>query len=201
MSSRLKILRPGIAQISNVLSKSECSNLIRFGEFIGFQNAAVRTNNGQKMMTDLRNNERIIFTDPNLANELWNRVKQDAKYFKSTSTNNLPPIKLNDYFRIYKYSEGQRFNQHKDGKEKIDGLVSHVSVLFYLNEDDLVGGNTQFFEYVRNNKNQLERIKTLDVEPEEGSALMFWHKFFHKGDEVLSGNKYVLRSDLFYDNM
>jgi hypothetical protein len=36
------------------------------------------------------------------------------------------------------------------------------------------------------------------VVPRKGSALFFYHHLDHRGDEVTSGRKYVLRSDVMY---
>jgi len=36
------------------------------------------------------------------------------------------------------------------------------------------------------------------ITPKEGMALIFLHKLYHEGSEVLEGRKYVLRSDIMY---
>jgi hypothetical protein len=36
------------------------------------------------------------------------------------------------------------------------------------------------------------------VTPEKGMALVFYHRTMHEGERVLQGEKYILRSDLFY---
>jgi prolyl 4-hydroxylase len=189
-----KVFKNGIMTLSNVLTKNECKNLIAKGEQIGFFEASVRTNNGQQMLKSIRNNERIMFSDTELADDLFKRINPYLDEFK---VSNNSPVCLNDYFRIYKYNKGQRFNQHKDGQEKIDNMISNVSVLFYLN-DDFTGGSTSFYEYTRND-GKMQHNKFESIKPVSGSALLFWHKTFHTGDEIELGEKYVLRSDLFYN--
>ena len=59
-----------------------------------------------------------------------------------------------------------------------------LSFLIYLN-DDFQGGETEF-----------RKITT--VVPKKGMALVFMHNLRHEGKEVLSGTKYVLRTDIMY---
>ena len=191
-----RLFKNGVMTLSNVLSKNECKNLILRGEHIGFREASVRTNDGQKMLKSVRNNERVMFSDTELADDLFQRINP---YLDEFQVDDVSPVVLNDYFRIYKYNKGQRFNQHKDGQEKIDNLVSHVSVLFYLN-GNFTGGETSFYEYVRN-EGRMKHQCFESVQPEAGSALLFWHKTFHTGDELIKGEKYVLRSDLLYNDV
>ena len=191
-----KLFKNGVTTLSNVLSKNECKNLIIRGEQMGFREASVRTNNGQKMLKNIRNNERVMFTDTKLADNLFQRINP---YLDNYQVDDQKPVSLNNYFRIYKYNTGQRFNQHKDGQENIDDLVSHVSVLFYLN-DNFTGGATSFYEYVRN-EGKMKHTQFESIQPETGSTLLFWHKTFHTGDELINGEKYVLRSDLLYEKI
>jgi len=37
-----------------------------------------------------------------------------------------------------------------------------------------------------------------EVVPAEGLALFFWHAIRHKGQPVVQGRKYVLRTDVMY---
>ena len=188
-----KVFQKGVTTLTNVLSKRECQQLIVRGEEMVFREASVKTNKGQKMMKSIRNNERVMFTDVKLADNLFSRMDDHLEHLTKDGKQ---PIMLNDYFRIYKYNPGQRFNQHKDGSEDIDNMKSWVSVLFYLN-DDFTGGTTSFNHYVRKNgKTNCECF--LSLKPDTGSSLLFWHNIFHKGDEVIDGIKYVLRTDLLY---
>ena len=191
-----KLFKNNIMVLPNILSKSECKNLIIIGKQIGFKEAKVKTKDGQKMLKKIRNNERVMFTDTNLADVLFQRINP---YLDELHVNNQIPVSLNDYFRIYKYRKGQMFNQHKDGQERINNLVSHVSVLFYLN-DNFTGGSTSFYEYIREN-NKLSHKCFESIHPEKGSALLFWHNLFHTGDKIIEGEKYVLRSDLLYKEL
>ena len=63
---------------------------------------------------------------------------------------------------------------------------SLYTALVYLN-DDFEGGQTRFYEH-----------DTL-VRPTQGMALFFVHNQLHEGCEVVSGRKYVLRTDVMFD--
>lgn len=188
-----RFIDPGILTMRRVLTPQFCGEMIERGEMIGFKEASVRTRHGQKMMKTIRDNERVMFNDRNLADGLFQKITPGLEHFKIDGEE---PVCLNDYFRIYKYRPGQRFNQHKDGQEFIGGMISHVSVLFYLN-DDYTGGETGFYRYVHR-YGSLEHDTIAKVEPEVGSSLMFLHNIFHSGNKVEDGMKYVLRTDLLY---
>ena len=61
--------------VSGLLSPEECRVFIERGESIGFEKAAVRTVFGPKMRSDIRDNDRAAFTDPELAATLWERCR------------------------------------------------------------------------------------------------------------------------------
>ena len=61
--------------------------------------------------------------------------------------------------------------------------VGLLTFMVYLN-DEFEGGETT--------------IEKLDVQPEKGLALLFFHHVRHKGQPVVRGRKYVLRTDVMY---
>jgi len=92
---------------------------------------------------------------------------------------------FNEMFRIYKYSPGQQFKMHHDGSYiKNENEKSFYTFLIYLN-NDFEGGETEF-----------EHLFT--VAPKKGSALVFYHPLRHEGKTLISGQKYVLRTDVMY---
>ena len=63
--------------------------------------------------------------------------------------------------------------------------------MVYLN-DGYEGGGTSFIDpYGR-------LFDLFTVIPKEGSALFFYHHLDHRGDEVMAGRKYVLRTDVMF---
>ena len=182
---------PDIFTVANVFDDAECEALIQRAESIGFDAASVRTESGPKMLTNIRNNDRVNLDDPELADLMWDRIHCV-----------LPPLDglvargVDRRLRFYRYEAGQVFRRHKDGSATSEtGLTSKLSYLIYLNEG-FEGGSTTFRDYVGTGD---DRTKTeYTIVPVTGSALLFRHQRWHEGSPVLAGRKYVLRSDVFY---
>lgn len=163
--------------IPSFLAPDRCQQLIESAEQMGFTEAPVKTRNGEVMRKDIRNNERVIWHKPDLAQRLWTRLHP------CFPTNQFwLAVGLDERFRFYRYDKAQQFDWHRDGSVKgPNGERSRWTLLVYLN-DDFVGGSTTF--------------EKVDVRPQTGLALVFQHHRRHKGQPVLSGRKYVLRTDV-----
>ncbi len=61
--------------------------------------------------------------------------------------------------------------------------------MVYLNSD-FSGGETKFYGE--------DRAPRVAIRPEPGMALVFVHFQLHEGAPVISGRKYVLRTDVMY---
>jgi prolyl 4-hydroxylase len=168
--------------IEDFLSAAECENLIAQSEAIGFEEAKVDMGGGkQALFKGVRNNDRILYENENLANKLW----QKARPFLPAQIGNYTAVGLNYLFRFYKYSPGQRFKMHRDGSyQRSETECSFYTFLIYLNSG-FEGGDTEF-----------EHICT--VNPKQGALLIFFHPLRHEGKLLLSGSKYCLRSDVMY---
>jgi prolyl 4-hydroxylase len=95
-------------------------------------------------------------------------------------------VGVNERLRLYRYGPGQRHGAHWDTPVEFpDGRQTLLTFVLYLN-DDFQGGTTTFTE--------LSRV----IVPRRGLALLFQHRILHEAEEVLSGEKFVLRSDIFY---
>ena len=174
-------LHPEIFTIDNFLSKEECNAYIERAEFQKFEEAKINSGGQQVMNKMVRNNDRLLFFDNSLADKLWLRIKP----YVPNRIGICNALGLNEMFRIYRYSEGQRFKMHRDGSyQRSQTESSFLSFLIYLN-DDFVGGETEF-----------RNITT--VKPKPGLALLFHHPMRHEGKEIISGVKYVLRTDVMY---
>lgn len=170
----------GIFSVESFLTVEECNQLIRESEEKGYQEAKINTSFGEQDLKTVRNNERILFDDYDLAKSLFEKLKPllpaEIDFWK--------PSGLNEKFRFYRYSGQQYFKWHVDGSFKRDYFeVSKLTVLFYLN-DDYEGGETEF--------------EGFSVTPKTGMLLIFPHKLRHQGAPLLQGTKYVLRSDVMY---
>jgi prolyl 4-hydroxylase len=166
--------------IEDFLSAYECDELILWSEHKGYEDAKVQVYGKEMMMKAIRNNSRITFIDFDLANKIWDKFKPFAvKKFANSEV-----LGLNEMFRFYKYENGQRFKKHIDGSYiRNEDEASYFTFMIYLN-DDFEGGETSF---------QYHTIK-----PKKGTALIFYHGMKHCGEEVTTGIKYVLRTDIMY---
>jgi prolyl 4-hydroxylase len=168
--------------IEDFLSKSECDELISISEDIGFEEAKIQTgNNEQLIVKGIRNNDRILYESQHLAEKFFGK----SKPFLEQNIGLYEIKDLNEMFRFYKYSVGQRFKMHRDGSfERNNEECSFYTFLIYLN-DDFVGGETEFKDL-------------FTIKPKTGSLLVFLHPHKHEGKILLKGNKYALRSDVMY---
>jgi hypothetical protein len=161
---------------------------------MGFEAASVATASGARMMTNLRNNDRSTFEDPALTALLWERVRPHVASPLAHST----AVGLNERLRIYRYDPSQRFNAHRDGVvERSPSERSRLTFMVYLNEG-AEGGQTIFYSEER--VGGLRKV-VASVEPQMGMGLFFAHEWWHEGAKVLSGRKYVLRSDVMYRHL
>eukprot|EP01117_Protostelium_nocturnum_P010113 TRINITY_DN3606_c0_g1_i1.p2 TRINITY_DN3606_c0_g1~~TRINITY_DN3606_c0_g1_i1.p2 ORF type:complete len:280 (+),score=63.28 TRINITY_DN3606_c0_g1_i1:70-909(+) len=188
---------PGAYLIRNVLSASECQQLIEFSESLGYSEAKVSTYGGQVTMKDVRDNKRLVYVAPQ---ELWNTIYERVWHlFPQMEDRREDAYKLsglNERFRFYCYEPGQRFQPHFDGAYGSKEHHSLYTIIIYLNEG-FEGGHTTFYD--------LENIKKrIKVNPRMGTALVFPHgnhplSPYHEGSACSNGVKYALRSDVMYE--
>lgn len=129
-----------------------------------------------------RNNTRVMWDDPDEANTLLARVLPHVP----PRLSGLALVGANPRLRLYRYRAGERHGAHWDTVvELADGVRSQLTLVFYLN-DNFTGGATDFVEL------------GAQVTPKTGRALLFQHRVMHRACEVETGEKYVLRTDIFY---
>jgi predicted 2-oxoglutarate/Fe(II)-dependent dioxygenase YbiX len=166
--------------IPNFISERACEELIFYSEMKGYQPAEVSLSTGAKMMKNIRNNQRLLYEDFALAAEYWARLSP----FCPALIADWQAVGLNEQFRFYKYESSERFKRHIDGRfRRNEQEESRITFMIYLN-DDFEGGHTDFDHH--------------SIKPSTGDALCFIHEQKHEGCPVLSGTKYVLRSDVMY---
>ena len=176
-----------VGTIDAFLSCAECDEYIEFAEKNGFEEAPVTTARGMVMMKDVRNNERAMVDDVDRAQALYRRL---SGHLAPRFAKKWQPVGLNERLRLYRYDVGQQFDWYLDGYyERPTGERSFFTFMVYLN-DDFEGGATSFWD---------ERQGTsFRVTPRKGMALLFHHPIRHRGDAVVAGRKYVLRTDVMY---
>jgi hypothetical protein len=101
---------------------------------------------------------------------------------------------MNERLRVYRYDVGQKFDWHLDGHfERRTGERSFFTFMAYFNED-FEGGTTSF----SHDQSHASTGNVLQVIPKTGMALLFHHPILHRGDPIIAGRKYVLRTDVMY---
>ena len=133
----------------------------------------------------VRKYDRIVMVDSELAARLYEQILKRGLLSKKLQKR---AVGLNNHFRLSKYVPGQFFRIHKDGFNVIDGTMSYATLNIFLN-DDFKGGETAFYE-------KDARTERIVVSPKPGRAAFFYSQQYHEGRKIISGEKYLLRTDL-----
>jgi prolyl 4-hydroxylase len=182
MASLLDLKMPLYFTVDGVLSPSECAALIARIEAASPTLAPITTARGPLIDTETRNNSRVMFDDPALAAQLYERILPHVP----AEVLGMRVASANERLRCYKYGPGQWFKPHYDGAfHRSDSERSLYTFMVYLNEG-FAGGDTSFLDL------------RVDVRPKTGRALLFQHPILHEGCEVTRGVKFVVRSDIMY---
>lgn len=193
----LNVIReqPLIGIIEHIFDDAYCDELIKKSESQQYEPAQITVGYNQyKTDVSVRNNDRILFDDAQLAKRLFEQVKA---YMPATWDEGLWELSgLNERFRYYRYREGQTFKPHFDGAyEQSKFHKSFLTLLFYLN-DDFAGGETKFYHWQGGYYDK--ETPSYSITPRKSQALVFAHQQLHEGAAVTSGVKYVLRTDVMY---
>ena len=168
--------------VEGFFTPEECKGFIDFSEKQGYEESLIRSKEGDVMNKEIRDNDRVIWDNPQIAEQLWQLIKDMVP----ADIEGYEPIGLNERFRFYRYKDGQQFKPHVDGPfKRSETEKSKITLLIYLNEDFEGGATTLVLEGE-------------DVKPKEGMLFLFEHKIMHCGRPVTEGTKYVLRTCLLY---
>lgn len=191
MPTREDLDGDAIFVLHDFLTADECQCHINATEAAGYGDAPITTARGPQMRKDIRNNDRVMVDDVPLAAELFARLHPFLPAVAAWAA-----VGLNERFRYYRYTPGQKFDWHYDGCfERPNGEESLYTFMVYLN-DGCTGGDTQF-NLSRHGGIRMDD-PVLRVTPAAGKALLFRHRILHTGAVVLAGTKYVLRTDVMY---
>lgn len=169
-----------IFTVADFFTPDECREHITKAEVTGFGAAPINGTFGPELRPDVRNNSRVILDDQEMAAALWDRIR----VYVPLRVGHWEAVGVNERFRYYRYDLGQQFNWHYDGAyERPSGERSNLTFMVYLN-DGFEGGETSF-----------ENVRVI---PRQGMALLFVHQIRHKGEPVIRGRKYALRTDVIY---
>lgn len=166
-------------QIDDLFTEKECQELIAYAESQKWEFCDAG---------GIAHYYRVLRIDKELADKLFVKIKP---YLPETFKG-MRPIKLNDHFRYSKYNPGGLFTIHRDGiNVDADGNRAIITLNIFLNIPE-EGGGTTFFE--RGKKQQLQKYVT--IKPKPGRGALFYNQLYHQGDKVISGYKYLLRTDV-----
>lgn len=209
--SRLELPEvPGGFQLLNVLSNSECQNLIKISETLGYDE-----DSPVSLPHKVRHNENFNWVVSEAIDQtIWER----SKHLVTEQWQGQTAKGINARFRFYKYKEGDFFSPHSDGawpgSRVIDNelvanaypdLYSQYTYLIFLS-DDYEGGRTQFMVSKSNPKNpaRLEGdTNIISIRTPKGAVLCFPHgthplHCIHSGEEITKGIKYIIRTDILF---
>jgi prolyl 4-hydroxylase len=177
---KAKEVASNVYVIDDFLTMKECEDFIHSSETDGYEESTIITEKGERRIEGVRNNYRGLHTNVELANQLWERVKDCVP----ARIGNSEAIGLNELFRFYRYEPGQQFKKHIDESFiRNQNEASYFTFMIYLN-DKYEGGETKF--------------DAVGIKGKKGMALVFLHSLPHEGAEVTAGIKYVLRTDIMY---
>ncbi len=193
---------PGVFQLLNVLSGSECRQFVELTETLGYHtDAPVSLPHEVRHMCNVN-----WVVDESVDGPIWERCRAAVDALVSGP----PPVGLNARFRCYRYAEGDYFKPHTDGtwsgSRVVDGHLvadaygdrwSQMTFLLLLS-DGYEGGRTVF--YVPRNGATPDEVA---VRTPLGAALCFPHgshplQYLHAGEPVISGQKYMIRTDILF---
>jgi prolyl 4-hydroxylase len=178
--------------LKQVFSPQWCEDILHQAHLMGFEKAEVNNYGKLERLDHIRNNDKVQWDDTVLASEVARVLQQKADSLFPFELNNLAYQQTGSRFRIYRYEPGQYFKPHRDGHVSVNNLESQVTALIYLN-------TTQGGETILMPKGFAMKDWWIHIQPEIGDVLLFEHDFWHEGRPVIEGEKYVLRTDLFYE--
>lgn len=196
---------PGSFQLLNVLSNTECENLIKMSESLGYHSDAAVS-----LPRTIRHNFNVTWvTDELTPAILWNRCESLIR-LEDQSLENIFSVGLNARFRFYRYQVGDYFGPHTDGawpgSKVIDRKLisnaftdrySRLSFIIFLS-DGFSGGRTEFFTKTGDDKK-------ISVTTPKGGVLCFPHgahplHCVHSSETIANGTKYIIRTDVLFTN-
>ena len=179
------------AVIDNILTPSECNELIRLAEASTlpstphtptWERAMVNAGNGKQVLaTDTRNCSRIIYDTPDLASRLLARLHPFLEKYNLTTLTDQPLVtglrgrgkqyelaRLNERLRFLKYEGGEYFRTHWDAMYTTPDRseMSFFTIHLYLN-----GEGDQDVGEMQREQEKVERNPGIDNTDLEGELL------------------------------
>eukprot|EP00190_Bangiopsis_sp_CCMP1999_P005839 CAMPEP_0198725782 /NCGR_PEP_ID=MMETSP1475-20131203/3026_1 /TAXON_ID= ORGANISM="Unidentified sp., Strain CCMP1999" /NCGR_SAMPLE_ID=MMETSP1475 /ASSEMBLY_ACC=CAM_ASM_001111 /LENGTH=244 /DNA_ID=CAMNT_0044487615 /DNA_START=37 /DNA_END=771 /DNA_ORIENTATION=+ len=174
--------------IEGFLTPEECVAWIQYGERKGFELAYHKASYGLAH----RDNGRIECYSEQVAEVIFERLRS----LLPEKFEGLSPAGCHTKIRLYRYDMHQKFGKHIDESYLApNGDKSVFTLLMYLNDEGLLGGETVFY------KGSVGTKVAYSFRPKMGAALLHGHGdrcMTHEGKAVRQGQKYLLRTDVMY---
>lgn len=90
--------------VEGFFTPEECKGFIDFSEKQGYEESLIRTREGEVMNKEIRDNDRVIWDNPQIAEQIWGMVKD----MLPSDIDGYEPLGLNERFRFYRYKDGQQ---------------------------------------------------------------------------------------------
>jgi prolyl 4-hydroxylase len=181
-AGHLDLNQPLVWTVAQALLPDECAAYIEKLRTGQPEIAPIVGRSGEEVDLAVRNNTRVMWDDQVEANRLLERVSTHVP--RVLADHKL--VGANPRLRLYRYAPGEKHGAHWDTVVELEGGIrSMLTLVFYLN-DNFEGGATDFPE--------LEQR----IVPRLGQALLFQHRILHEAMRVISGEKFVLRTDILY---
>eukprot|EP00406_Dinophysis_acuminata_P062472 CAMPEP_0179279094 /NCGR_PEP_ID=MMETSP0797-20121207/35938_1 /TAXON_ID=47934 /ORGANISM="Dinophysis acuminata, Strain DAEP01" /LENGTH=268 /DNA_ID=CAMNT_0020987715 /DNA_START=57 /DNA_END=863 /DNA_ORIENTATION=+ len=212
MATKLDIKRTEIFEdgsafvLENVLTAEECNKFIQDAESSGLADC------GDEMSFQVADVV-TVFSD-SVASSLFTRIRPFLKDeldlgskgvcldVRARRAHKWNPVNLNDRFQFSRYEAGGFFLPHYDSPHS--SWENHCSVqtcLLFLSDHgcDFEGGRTRFYnnQQLRCHPGQSEHVVGT-YRPKAGCALVFNHLLSHDVEEVIRGQNFMMKSEVFY---
>ncbi|KAH9476056.1 hypothetical protein JR316_0011626 [Psilocybe cubensis] len=202
---------PGAFIINDALEIQECEALVKAAESVGLIPDEPIAGSATQLSSVLAHNL-IWLADTSFITTLYQRLV----HLLPQTVHGGAVKGINSRFRLYRYRPGALYRPHIDGAWPSSALnsttnpptyvydsdptvYSRLTFLIYLN-DDFDGGCTTFF-LPSSTQGILE---ARPVKPRTGTVCVFPHgaakgSLLHEGSGVISGAKYVIRTEVLYE--
>ena len=102
IASELDLEKPFIFELPAVFTAAECADWITRIQSAGTELATINTKRGSQVDSQIRNNRRVIFDDPEWASVLFERVKDQVPQ----TIHDMSLAGINERLRCYEYQTG-----------------------------------------------------------------------------------------------
>jgi len=163
----------GIWLTGELLKPDERTRLLALSRENGYR--------GARMKSHGRHNRESFLWLPDIAQGIAFRLNSEIRKEKLVA---FRISEMSSTLQCYLYQQGDRVAPHRDGSSHVrNGKWSVLTLVIYLN-DEFTGGTTGFPEL------------RIELSAPAGHGLLFKQQLLHEGTRVVTGEKYIVRTDV-----